>query len=156
MDFLPLFQWFEATTPGTIVRESIWMFPVIQCFHLLALSLLGGSVLTVDMRMLGLGLTTTPIAELGRRLHPWMVISLISIIVTGIPMFLSEAIKCFYSPPFFYKISFLIVAMIFTFTWRRRVLQSEAATASRLKITALVSLALWFGVGFSGRWIAFY
>ena len=158
MDFLPLFQWFEATAPGTIVRESIWMFPVIQCFHLLALSLLGGSVLAVDMRMLGFGLTTTPIAELGRRLHPWMVLSLTTIIVTGILMFLSEAIKCFYSPPFFYKISFLMIAIIYTFTLRRRVIESEPGSfsATRIRIAALLSLALWFGVGFSGRWIAFY
>lgn len=157
MDLLPLFQWFEATTPGTIVRESIWMFPLIQCFHLLALSLLGGAVLALDMRMLGLGLTATPVAELGRRLYPWMKLGLIVINVSGILMFLSEAIKCFYSPPFFYKITLLILAMIYTFTFRRRVVESaETASASRLKITALVSLALWFGVGFSGRWIAFY
>jgi hypothetical protein len=157
MDLLPLFQWFEATTPGTIVRESIWMFPMIQCFHLLALSLLGGTVLALDMRMLGLGLTATPIAELGRKLHPWMKLGLIVIVVSGVLMFLSEAIKCFYSPPFFYKITLLILATIFTFTFRQRVVESsETATPVRLKLTALISLALWFGVGFSGRWIAFY
>ncbi len=157
MDLLPLFQWFEATTPGTIVRESIWMFPMIQCFHLLALSLLGGTVLALDMRMLGFGLTATPVAELGRRLLPWMKASLIVINVSGILMFLSEAIKCFYSPPFFYKITLLLLAMIYTFTFRQRVVEtSESAAPSKLKITALLSLALWFGVGFSGRWIAFY
>jgi hypothetical protein len=130
---------------------------MIQCFHLLALALLGGTVLALDMRLLGFGLTNTPVAELGRKLHPWMKASLIVINVSGIFMFLSEAIKCFYSPPFFYKITLLLLAMIYTFTYRQKVVDSaETASPSKLKLTALLSLALWFGVGFSGRWIAFY
>ena len=40
-DLYALFEWFEATTIGTVVRESLWLFPVIECFHLLALALMG-------------------------------------------------------------------------------------------------------------------
>ncbi len=154
-DWQPLFQWFEATWLGTTVRESLWMFPVIQCVHLLALALLGGALLAVDLRLLGLGLRSQPIASLARQMQPWLNGALVTIIATGIPMFLSEAIKCYFSPPFFYKMTFLVLATIFTYTVRRRVAATEpsrwAATA-----TAFASLTLWFAVGFSGRWIAFY
>jgi len=68
-------------------------------------------------------------------------------------MFLSEAIKCYYSPPFWYKIGGLILAIIFTFTVRRRV---AARTADKAPVIALASIALWMGVAFAGRWIAFY
>lgn len=160
MDLLPLFQWFEATTIGTVVRESLWLFPIIECVHLLALGLLGGTVLAVDMRLLGLGLRGEPAAELARKLHPWMTGALVTMIATGVPMFLSEALKCFYSPPFWYKMGLLATATVFAFTIRRSVLASAAthefAANARGKLTALLSLALWFGVGFSGRWIAFY
>jgi hypothetical protein len=155
MSLLPLFQWFEATAVGTAVRESLWLFPVIECFHLLALSLLGGTVLAGDLRLLGLGLRGQPVADLARQLQPWLAGSLMTMFATGIPMFLSESLKCYYSPPFWYKIGFLFVATTFAFTVRRRVLASAVHPVWR-RLTALVSLALWFGVGFSGRWIAFY
>ena len=158
MDLQPLFQWFEATTIGTVVRQSLWLFPVIECFHLLALALLGGTVLAVDMRLLGLGLRAQPAAKLTRELQPWMAGALAGMIATGIPMFLSEAIKCYYSPPFWYKMGLLVVAAIFAFTVRRKVATAEPGRVPMflVRLTAVVSLALWFGVGFAGRWIAFY
>lgn len=158
MDLLPLFQWFEATFIGTKVRESLWMFPIIECFHLLALSILGGAVIALDVRLLGFGLREQPAPELAEKLHPWMRLGLVGMFVTGIPMFLSEAIKCYYSPPFWYKIGFLTVATIFTFTLRRSVAakSGEANRAGATRVSALASLGLWFGVAFAGRWIAFY
>ena len=152
----PLFQWFEATTMGTVVRESLWMFPLIQCIHLLSLALLGGVLLAVDLRLLGLGLRTQPAAALARQLRPWLIGALATIIGTGIPMFLSEAIKCYFSPPFFYKMGFLAMATLFTFTVRQRVLNAAPGPPMVEKFTAMASMALWLGVGFSGRWIAFY
>ena len=157
-DWQPLFQWCEATWLGATVRESLWMFPVIQCVHLLALALLGGALLAVDLRLLGFGLRAQPTASLSRQMQPWLTGALVAIIATGIPMFLSEAIKCYFSPPFFYKISLLVLATIFTYTVRRRVAAAEPGRVSHwlASLTALVSQALWLGVGFSGRWIAFY
>jgi len=155
MNLLPLFQWFEATALGTAVRESLWLFPVIECVHLLALALLGGTVLAVDLRLLGLGLRAQPVEGLARQMRPWFLAALCAIITTGIPMFLSEALKCYYSPPFWYKMSLLLAALAFAFTVRRRVI-SRGGPSMLCKLTAVVSLALWFGVGFSGRWIAFY
>src|SRR5262245_61416393 len=155
MTLLPLFQWFEATTLGTVVRESLWLFPAIEGVHLLALALLGGTVLVVGLRLLGFGLRTEPVPELSRKVQTWMAGALATMILTGIPMFLSESLKCYYSPPFWYKMTLLVLAIVFAVTVRRRVL-AGAPGAVRYRTTALVSLALWFGVGFSGRWIAFY
>ncbi len=164
MDLLALFQSLESTGLGGAVRQSIWMFPVIQCFHLLGLSLLGGSVLILDLRMLGVGLQdqqqpprfTT--ADLARKLQPFLSGALALTVATGILMFLSEAVKCYYSPPFFYKLTLLAIATLYTFTVRRKAALADPASISngRLKLTALLSMMLWFGVGFSGRWIAFY
>jgi hypothetical protein len=155
MDLLPLFQWLEATRLGTVVRESLWLFPVIECIHLLGLSLLGGAVLVVDLRLLGLGLRSQPVPELARKIQPWLTLSVVTLIGTGIPMFLSEAIKCYYSPPFWYKMGLLVVAVVFAYTVRRAALERERAPLMA-KMLAVVSMSLWFGVGFSGRWIAFY
>jgi len=155
MDLYPLFEWLESTTIALAVRDSLWLFPVIECMHLLALSMLGGSLLVVDLRLMGFGLKSQSVSHLARQAHPWMVGSLVMMISTGIPLFLSETIKCYYSPPFWYKMGFLAIATIFAFTVRRKVTAGEE---KRLQgaLTAVVSLGLWFAVGFSGRWIAFY
>lgn len=158
MDLLRLFEWFEDTAIGAVVRESLWLFPVIEAIHLLALALLGGTVLLVDLRLLGFGLRGQPAARLAQSVHPWLVGALLTMIATGIPMFLSEAIKCYYSPPFWYKMGFLVVATVYTFTVRRRIVAADAEKLGPIwgRLAALASLALWFAVGFSGRWIAFY
>ena len=158
MDLLPVFQWLEDTTIGVVIRESLWLFPVIEAVHLLALALIGGMILVVDLRLLGFGILSQSSAALAKSLHPWLVGGLITMVATGVPMFLSEAIKCYYSPPFWYKMCFFAVALLYTFTVRKRVAAADAAALGPVwgRLSALTSLALWFCVGFSGRWIAFY
>ena len=155
---LPFFEWCEATAIGQGIRESLWLFPVIESVHLLGLAMLGGAVLILDMRLLGLGLRGHPLAQLARDAQPWLVGSLAVMVVTGIPLFLSESIRCYYSPPFWWKMQFLAVAIVFTFTVRHKVARADETRVGRFwgKLVGLVSLALWLGVGFSGRWISFY
>jgi hypothetical protein len=76
---------------------------------------------------------------------------------SGIPLFLSEAIKCYYSFPFWVKMTSLFLVLLFTFTIRRRVTRADLASDRPLpgRITAIVSLGLWFGVAWGGRWIGF-
>ncbi len=158
MSLLAFFEWCETTTIGTTVRDSIWLFPVIESVHLLALALLGGTVLVVDLRMLGLGMRGRTVSQVARYVQPRLIGCVAAMIATGVPLFLSEPIKCYYSPPFWYKMMFLALAILFTFTVRRRVAAAADANTGLLreKLVALISLGLWLSVGFSGRWIAFY
>lgn len=158
MTLLPFFEWCEATALGQTIRESLWLFPVIESVHLLALATLGGAVLVVDMRSLGIGLGGNRLADIARDAHPWLVGSLVVMIATGVPLFMSESIRCYYSPPFWWKMQFLAVAIVYTFTVRRKVARADPERVGPLwgKLVGLVSLALWFGVAFSGRWISFY
>ena len=154
---LPFFQWAEATTIGEVIRDSSWAFAVIESFHLLALSVIGGAVLIVDLRLLGLGLRRQPIADLARDARPWLIGSLIVMLVTGVGLFLSEPMKCYASTAFAVKMACLALALVFTFTVRMKVTLADEGRVrpAWLKLVALVSLALWFGVGASGRWIGF-
>src|ERR1051325_4324042 len=63
---LPYFQWLESLSIGRAVVGSTWLFPVIESVHLLALSVLGGSILLVDLRMLGFGLKHYTVPALAR------------------------------------------------------------------------------------------
>jgi hypothetical protein len=130
---------------------------VIESIHLLALSAIGGAVLVVDLRLLGYGLTRQPVAEVARDAQPWLVGSLLVMLSTGVALFLSEAIKCYYSTPFRVKMISLLLAVCFAFTVRQRVVLEDERRVRpwRRALVALVSLALWFSVGASGRWIGF-
>jgi hypothetical protein len=157
MSLLPLFEWCENAGVGEAIRISTWLFPVIEGIHLLGLCVIGGAILLVDMRLLGLGLRRQPIAELARDRRPFLLGSLAVMLVTGLLLFSSEAVKCYYSPAFWFKMTSLMLAVIFTFTVHQRVTQADDARIGPIKgkLVALISLALWSGVGWGGRWIGF-
>jgi len=157
MDLLPFFQWCYDTPVGETIRNSTWMFPVIETFHLLGLGLTAGAVLIVNLRLLGVGLSRAPVAQLAAAAKPWFLGGLILMFVSGIPLFLAESIKCLYNYAFWVKMISLFLVLIFTFTVQRRVTESGITSdrPSVGRLTALVSLALWFGVAGGGRWIGF-
>ncbi|MBW8863058.1 MAG: hypothetical protein JF601_11945 [Acidobacteria bacterium] len=150
-------QWVSTTAVGQAINMSSWAFAVIESVHLLALAVIGGAVLMLDLRLLGLGLRDQPIARIARDAQPWLTGSLIVMLFTGVLLFSSEPIKCYNSTPFRVKMSSLVLAMIFAFTVRRKVALAGDGQVPVvwLKIVAIVSLVLWLGVGASGRWIGF-
>ena len=154
---LPFFQWCETLWLGQFVVGSLWLFPVIESVHLLALAMLGGSILLVDFRLLGLGLRDRAVSELAREARPWMIAGLIAMVLTGIPLFLSEPIKCYYSTAFWIKMTTLPIALVFAFTVRTQVTRAESGrnTARRQQLVGALSIALWFTVAAAGRWIGF-
>jgi hypothetical protein len=152
---LPYFEWLESLWVGNAIRQSLWLFPVIEAIHLLGLCLLGGAVLVVDLRMMGVGIRQS-ISEVAREARPWLIIAITVMLATGIPLFLSEAIKCYYNTSFWVKITTLPFAILYAFTIRDRVAKKSATEATATtKVVALVSIALWFTVAAAGRWIGF-
>jgi hypothetical protein len=156
MSLLDFFQWCEQSGIGDAIRNSVWLFPFIEAFHLVGLGLTAGAVLVVDLRLLGYGLKNHPLSQLAKDTQPWLFGSLTMMFASGIPLFISEATKCYYSFAFWVKMASLFLVLVFTFTIKRRVtMMDEMETMSRRKVTAFISLALWFGVAWGGRWIGF-
>lgn len=157
MDLLPLFQWCYATPVGETIRNSTWLFPVIEACHLLGLGVTAGTVLLVDLRLLGVLLRKQAVAGLARSAEPFLIGAVAVMFLTGIPLFLSESIKCLYSFAFWVKMTSLVLALLLAFTVRRRLTLGDAA-AKRPALAhwvAGLSLLLWFGVAWGGRWIGF-
>lgn len=154
---LPFFEWCETVWLGRVVVESLWLFPVIEAVHLLALSLLGGAILIVDLRMLGFGLTQRSVQEIARSARPYLIAAVVGLIVTGIPLFLSEPTKCYYSTAFWVKMWGLAIALPFTFLVRNPLaLKESVRNTARLQMLAgALSIALWVTVAAAGRWIGF-
>jgi len=156
MTLLPFFQWCEASWLGNSIRESLWLFPVIEAVHLLGLCLLGGAILLVDLRLLGVGLRRYPIPQIAQEASRWLMISVVVMLTTGTALFLSESIKCYYSQAFWVKITTLPVALLFTYLVRQRVAMRAGDTSTgATKVVAALSMMLWFTVAAAGRWIGF-
>jgi len=152
---LPFFEWCESTPIATTIQNSLWLFPVIEAVHLLGLCLLGGSILLVDLRLMGAGLTRQTIPELNSQVRPWLLGAITMMIVTGVSLFLSEAIKCYYNQAFWVKITTLPLALSFTFLVRDRVAREGAYVNAATRLTGAASVVLWFIVAAAGRWIGY-
>ena len=150
-------QWSEASIVGRLIRNSEYAFPMIEFVHLAALAVIGGAVLVVDMRMLGLVFKRESLADLAADAQPYVTGSLIVMLVTGYLLYSSEATKCYASVAFWIKIASLLLAMLFTYTVKRSVAAGDERTVSvgTSRLVGAVSIALWFGVAWGGRWIGF-
>lgn len=153
---LPFFEWCETVWLGRVVVGSLWLFPVIEAVHLLALSVLGGAVLILDLRLLGTGLKNWTPAELWQESRRYLIGAIVVMILTGVPLFLSEAIKCYYNTSFWVKMTTLPIAIAFAFTVRANATKDSVRnTTRRQALVGALSIALWVTVAAAGRWIGF-
>jgi hypothetical protein len=153
---LPFFKWSDSTWLSETIRSSRLYFPIIETFHLLALTLLFGAILMLNLRLCGLVMSDLPVNQVRRDLAPWTFWSLIVILVSGYMLFSSEAMKCYASVPFQAKMVFLFAAIAFHFTIYRKVTKTDREPNRLWGVTlAVISVVLWLGVGLGGRGIGF-
>jgi hypothetical protein len=149
-------EWIQYSAPLAAMRSSPWFFPVVASIHLMGLALIGGAVLVVDLRLLGLGLRHQPVSQIARDAERWLIISLAVLLPTGILQFMCfAATKYYYLTAFWVKMAALCLALVFTFMVRRRLVMAGETHMSpvRSKLVAVVSLSLWSSVAIAGRLI---
>ena len=157
MSLLPFFQWWDTSWLGEAIRASTWAFALIECFHLIGMVCLLGSVVVIDLRLLGLGMRHQPVARVASALEPVTLVGLGTMVLSGVMLFSSEAIKCYKNAAFPWKMLFLLLGLITWFTVHRHItrLEDDRIGPIRGKLLGSLSLILWFGVALAGRAIAF-
>lgn len=156
MTTLQIFQWMDSTAIGNIIRDSTYIFPVVEVFHLFGLTLLLGTLTITDLRMLGVGMRRQTIGEVATQLAPWTIWAAVVTILSGILLFLSEAMKCYANAAFPWKMWFLLAGVLLYLFVQRPITRLHSRTnPALLKIVALCSLVFWYGVAVAGRAIAF-
>jgi hypothetical protein len=150
-------QWCNNSFFGHGIRNSTWLFPFVEIFHLVGLGILGGTILILNLRLLGLSFRDEPVSELAIDVQPWMLGSLAVMLISGFLLFSTEAVKMYGNWAFQIKMLSLLLAVVFTFTIHRKVTLSDEGRIPRVLqiLTALVSLILWAGVGLGGRAIGY-
>ncbi|MGC1459185.1 MAG: DUF6644 family protein [Steroidobacteraceae bacterium] len=157
-----LLQALEATPLGTAVRESTWLFPTIETMHVLALVLVVGSIMVVDLRLLNIASRKRSVKELTDEVLPWTWIAFVCALITGSLLFSSSAVRYTGIWQFDVKMCMLLLAAInmafFHHGAFRSVAQWDRAPAKpplAAKVAGGISLAIWVIVVGLGRWIGF-
>lgn len=143
------------------MRESVWVFPIIESIHVLGITVLVGAISILDLRLLGLVMKRERVSSIASQILPWTWAGFVLMFVTGLLLFIAEAATNYYNLAFRIKILLLILVginpLIFHLSVFRRVDTWDEAdvTPARARIAASLSLFLWAGIIISGRMIAY-
>ncbi len=152
-----VFEWLQATWVGETIRHSAALIALMEIIHLIGLTLLIGTILMVDLSLLGFGIGRVPAARIARELSNWTIAGLAIMLVSGPLLLSSEALRCYKTPAFWIKMALLAIALVFHFTIHRRVTLAEPPVpGSTAKRVAVLSLALWIAVALAGKGIAIF
>ena len=152
--------WLQELNFPTQIRESGWLFPTIETAHVFALVLVVGSIMTVDLRLLGLANRDRPFSQVAAEMLPWTWRAFSVAALAGFLMFSSKALTYYGNIPFRIKMLCLLLAGInmtlFHWTGTRHLAQWDAAAPPwTARIAGGASLVLWIAIVASGRWVGF-
>lgn len=155
-------SWLEQTAVSQTIQTAGWIIPTVQSIHILSISLLVASALMIDLRLLGFVGLDQSLKRVSARFLPFIWWTLPVLLATGSIMIIGEPARSLENPVFALKMCLLVGAVIVTGVYQLW-LHDEAAFAglranSRAAAwpVAIVSLLLWGGIIFAGRWIAYF
>jgi hypothetical protein len=151
----PLSAAVRGDTPGTE-----WLFPIIETFHVVALTIVMGSIAMVDLRLLGIASRNSAVSRLSAEVLPWTWTAWCTAAVFGTLLFMSNAST--YAGNLQFRLKFACMGLaainmlVFQFGAYRHVARWDTGkTPLSAKLAGGLSLSLWIGVVFFGRWTGF-
>ena len=160
MDLAELLAPLEQSELAVAMRESIWLYPIVEVVHIAGFVLLVGAVAMFDLRLLGFS-SSTGVRALNRSLLPWAWVALLAIVPSGVAMFSAHAAEFADNPAFRVKLALLATAGINALVFHNGVFRwvegwdRHHPTPTAAKVSALLSLTIWLGVITCGRLIAY-
>jgi hypothetical protein len=139
-----LIVWLLRNVPG--------LPPIVQTVHLLSIAVVMGSIVMVNIKILG-ALPNQNAGEMIRRLMPWTWWALLLLLLSGLVFVTARPQRYFVNPIFGIKFALLAIAASSTLILQR--LHHQSTTSVAIKIAAAISLCAWLGVMLAGRWIAY-
>lgn len=161
MDIAAILKWLEGTGLATKIRESLYIFPLLEATHVLGLALVFGTIAVIDLRLLGLASAHRPFRRVASDIFKWTWAAFALTAATGALMFITNASVYYHNAFFRAKMLLLVLAglnmALFELTAGRSVAKwDEAPAAPRAgKAAAVASLAIWIAVICMGRIIGF-
>jgi hypothetical protein len=143
-------QWLYVSGLGTGIRQSIWIFPIIETVHVLAITLLVGTVSILDLRLLGVILKDEAIVKIAQQVLPLTWAGFAVMFVSGFLLFSAEAADSYGNVAFRIKMLMIVIVGLNALVFHR-----NPATVTRARLAGGVSLTMWTGIICAGRAIAY-
>jgi hypothetical protein len=161
MDIAAFLQWLEASGLATRIRDSFFLFPLLESAHVFGLALVFGTISIIDLRLLGLASTQRSFKRMESDILKWTWAAFALTAVTGALMFITNARVYYHN--FFFRTKMLLLVLtginllVFELTASRTVRNwdNTSATPRMAKTVGALSLAMWIGIIFMGRLIGF-
>ena len=161
MNILDLLRSLESSAPAAWLKGSLYAFPLIESFHVIGLAMVFGTIAVFDLRLLGLASVRRPFATVASEITKWTWAAFGLTAATGALMFITNPVAYYQNQQFRFKMSLLVLAglnmLIFNMKTGRGVHRWNRDQAAPLagKLAGALSLLLWIGVIFLGRWVGF-
>ncbi len=161
MDILGFLHSLETSGLATRIRDSLWLFPLIESTHVIAVTLVVGTIAIIDLRLLGLASTGRSFKRMASDILKWTWAAFGLAVLTGSLMFITNARVYYHNLFFRTKMLLLVIAginmLVFELTAGRTIHRWDSAPSAPPpgKVVAVLSLALWISVIFMGRLIGF-
>lgn len=161
MDIGAILKWIEATRLATSIREGLYLFPFLESFHVISFALVLGTIAVIDLRLLGVASTDRPFKRVAADILKWTWIAFALTAITGVLMFSTNASVYYHNFYFRSKMVLLLLAglnmVAFELTAGRTVHQWDLARSAPTsgRVVAVLSLVIWIGTIFAGRFIGF-
>ena len=153
-------KWLAATSLSHTIQTVTWIIPTLQTIHILCVAIVFSSAVLVDLRIFRVFERDEPLREVTRRFLPPIWLVLLILLVTGSLLIIGEPRRSLVNTTFYLKMALLLVAILLTATLQRMVLTSPGVFEDRSRqmagrALATVSILVWCGILFAGRWIAY-
>jgi hypothetical protein len=160
MPLLSVLNWLQHTWWAVGIKESNFVFPVIEGSHILSLSFSVGMVMVLDMRLLRLSFRSQTVSMMMGQLMPWTVTGFAVMFITGMLLFSAQAVKVYGNTFFRIKMILMVLAGVNALYYQLRYYPKMAeweggSTPLGVRIVAVLSLLFWIGVIACGRTMAY-
>lgn len=158
--------WLQATQLSQTIAESGWIFPTIECVHVLSVVLVVGLIAIVDLRLIGFASRQRDVDELIAQFVPATLVAFVGALASGLLLFMGKPTTYVANGFFLIKMALILLAgvnmaVFHGLSHRRRAASGSLATGSAAasptsaRVAGFASLAFWAAVIVCGRWIGF-
>ncbi len=151
--------WLEASPLGAAMRESALLYPLANITHVLALIFFAGSILLLDLRLIGFA-RALPIAATARVLSPIMIVAFLFMVASGTLLFSADTRPLWSNPVVKVKAALiaagLVNAGLFRLLWNRRLGDWDRRAPVAGRVQAALSFGIWISVALCGRFIGYF
>jgi hypothetical protein len=161
MTILGFAEWLESTSLAILIRESLYGFAIVVGFHILGLTLSVGTLLWVDLRLLGVSLRNLRVSAVYRGLAPWFLAGFALMFISGVMLFTAFATSAYANVYFRIKIVALLLAganaLAFHIVTQRQSATWDGAPRppAAVRVAGLISIVLWALVILAGRMMSY-